>query len=91
MVDELGILKAQIAALQEEERELIGAIKRDMASDEITEMEGDLYRVTLSSSMRKTTAWKKIAMDLGATAQRIKGNTAATLVSTLRITARKTA
>ena len=82
--DQIGTLRATISELQAELKELEDGLKADGGDV----YEGELFRVTVSWSDRKTTAWKAIAEKLGASKQMIAGNTKATPVTTLRCTSK---
>lgn len=84
-VDQLGNLQAEIAALQVQETSL----KDELKAEGVGTIEGDLYDATVFDSERKTTAWKKIAEKLGATAQMISGNTKFSITTSVKVTARK--
>jgi hypothetical protein len=90
-IDELGMIKAQIAELRELEKQLSNKVKGEIFDSGEQAIEGDMYRACLTMSDRKVTDWKKIAMDLGASAQKIRANTKATGYSSLRVSARSTA
>lgn len=84
-VDQLGTLQAEILALQSQEKEL----KDELKLEGVGTYEGDLYDATVYDSERKTTAWKKIATKLGATAQMITGNTSVNITTSVKVAARK--
>jgi hypothetical protein len=83
MVDKLGALQAQIAGLRSIEREL----KDNLIASGFTEFDGDLFRATVAETSRNTVAWKKIATDLGASAQKIRANTKSTPVTAVKLVA----
>lgn len=83
-IDRIGTLRASIAELQAELKDLEGIAKCEPAGA----YEGELFRITISWSDRKTTAWQKIAKDLGASNQKIAANTKQSEVCSLRCTAR---
>lgn len=85
-VDQLGAVQAQIAELRKVEAQLKSAV---IFGGEDTE--GELFKATIVESERKVTDWKKIANDLGASAQKIRANTAISHVVSLRVVARSTA
>lgn len=85
IADKIGKKRAQIAKLQAELQDL-----ESIAKDEGDgAYEGNLFRITVSTTDRATTAWKKIAEKLGASRQMIKANTTYSEVTTLRCSARK--
>ena len=84
-VDQLGTLQAEISALQTQETELKDLLK----AEGVGTIEGDLFDATVYDSERKTTAWKKIATKLGATAQMIAGNTTKSITTSVKVAARK--
>ena len=47
LVDQLGIVKAQIADLEEKERDLIEAVKREALDSGVAVVEGVLFRAAL--------------------------------------------
>ena len=79
-IDKIGTLRASIADLQAELKELETLAKGEGDGA----YEGDLFRITISTSDRKTVAWKKIADKMGASNQMIAGNTSLTQVTALR-------
>ena len=86
--DDLGRIKAEISDLEIRKGELEDII---IESGE-TEVEGRLFRVTVSIYDRATVAWKKIAKKLNASRQIIKANTADPVeVITVKVVARKAA
>jgi hypothetical protein len=71
IVDQLGTLKAKIAELEKQEEVL-----RDALVDSgLEEIDGRLFRATVSCFEVKTTAWKAIAERLGASRQLIAAST----------------
>lgn len=84
MVDELGTVKAEIAALQNREKILTDKLKLTG----LTEIDGTLFRATVSTCERETVDTKRLRADLGdaiMAAYLVK-----TSVSTCRVNARKT-
>lgn len=57
IVDTLGALKAEIAALQERE----SAIKADLIATGLTAIDGTIFRATLSTTERRSTSAEKLA------------------------------
>ena len=83
-IDRIGTLRASIADIQSELKDLESIAKCEPAGS----YEGELFRITISWTDRKTTAWKAIAEKLGASNQMIAGNSKETEVCALRCTAR---
>lgn len=90
-IDRLGRIQAEIALLREEEAILKAKVKGEIFDSGEASLEGDLFRATLINTVRKVVDWRKIAMDLGATARKIRANTNESEVFSLRVTARSTA
>ncbi len=88
IVDDLGRLKAEIADLEVRKGELEDVLVESGAA----EIDGRLFRATVSIYDRATVAWKKIANKLNASRQLIKANTADPVeVITVKVVARKAA
>jgi hypothetical protein len=87
-IDQLGAVKAQIAELKELEKQLSAKVKGELFESGERALEGDLFRAVLSIATRDVTDWKKIAIDLGASKQKIVSNTKQVPVNTLRVSAR---
>ena len=85
LADQLGVLQAEIAVLEAQESDL----KELLKAEGVGTYEGDLYDATVFDSERKTTAWKKIAEKLGASAQMVAGNTTASITTSVKVIARK--
>ena len=83
LADELGDLRAALKPLLECQKEIETRLKTSGEK----EVNGSRYRVTVSISNRASTAWKKIAMALKPSAQRIAANTSHAPVTTLRVKA----
>jgi len=88
-VDELGAVQAAIASLRKEEAKLKGEIFT--ADQQGLETVGDLFKATVIEAERTTTDWKKIAIDLGASDQRIRANSTTQTVVSMKVTALSTA
>ncbi|KKK57162.1 hypothetical protein LCGC14_3057260 [marine sediment metagenome] len=58
--DDLGIVLAEIAALQEQK----GDLQKVLIDSGFDEIDGELFRATVSHSVRKQVAWKRIAEEL---------------------------
>ena len=87
VVDELGLVRAEIAELQDRKKEYEQILK-DSGEDEI---EGRIYRATVSRFTQLKTAWKAIAEKLGASRQIITANTSEVDVERVNVVARKAA
>jgi hypothetical protein len=74
IVDELGLLKAEIADLTEKRADLEQILK-DSGKDAI---DGKIYRATISRFSQLKVAWQKIAVKLEASRQIIKANSSRT-------------
>lgn len=82
-IDELGQLKAQIAELKKREDEL----KDILESAGITKAEGELFRVSITESVRETLDMEAVRAKLSP--QFIRAHTKETRYTTVRVTARK--
>ena len=86
-VDRLGEIKAAQATLQAE----FDKIRAELEDAGLSEIDGNAYRVTFSTSTRTSTDWRKIAERLKASPQLIRAHTTTSEPSTtMRVTARKT-
>ncbi len=83
--DDLGIVLAEIAALQEQK----GDLQKVLIDSGFDEIDGELFRATVSHSVRKQVAWKRIAEKLGVSNQQIAANTKKIPIDTVRVVARK--
>ena len=83
--DDLGIVLAEIAALQEQK----GDLQKVLIDSGFDEIDGELFRSTVSHSVRKQVAWKRIAEKLGVSKQQIAANTKKIPIDTVRVVARK--
>jgi pyruvate-formate lyase-activating enzyme len=101
-IDELGTIKASLAALKTDETRLkdrvVAMATRGTAGTETWSREGDLFRASVSWSDKVTTDWKAVAEDLAqrfdipqADLARILKKHTSTLpdVVTVRVSARK--
>ena len=84
-IDSLGLIKAQIADLEAQEKVL---------RDQIAELgagayDGDLFRASVSIADRETIDWRAIAEKLEPSRQLITAHTSAKTVTTVRVAARK--
>jgi hypothetical protein len=84
IVDDLGTVKAEIAALQEKEKALVAKLKLTG----MNEINGTLFRATISDAERETVDTKQLRADLGE--ELIAPYLRSTSVSTCRVSARKT-
>ena len=87
--DELGDARARLKVLKDEIKDLENVLVEHCLATGDEVVEGSKFRVTVSRFMRATTAWKKIAMDLGASAVRIAKNTKKNAVTKVSCTAHK--
>ena len=85
IADRIGRKRAEIAKLQDELADLEAEAKEYGEGA----YEGNLFRITVSTTDRATTAWKKIAEKLGVSRQMIQANTVYSEVTSLRCSARK--
>ena len=83
--DDLGVILAEIAALQEQK----GDLQKILIDSGFDEIDGELFRATVSHSVRKQVAWKRIAEKLGVSNQQIAANTKKIPIDTVRVVARK--
>ena len=85
LTDELGAVRAQLADLKDRE----GEIKATLGESGLDVVEGELFRVAISHTFRKSTAWKAIAAKLKPSRQLIAANTVDTPVTSIRTSARQ--
>ena len=83
--DDLGTILAEIAALQEQK----GDLQKVLIDSGFDEIDGTLFRATVSHSVRKQVAWQRIAEKLGVSNQQIAANTTKIDIDTVRVVARK--
>lgn len=86
LVDELGTVKGQIAALKSLEKKL----QEQLVATGNTEAEGLIFRATVSFANVESIDWKAIALRLAPSRQLIAGNTSYKPRTTVRLVARKT-
>jgi len=88
LVDQLGTIKAQIAGLVKQEKDLIEAIKRQiLARDgEDNGIDGVLFRAVLTCTIRESIDVKRLQAERPDIAAEFKQSTA---VEALRVVARK--
>lgn len=86
-VDRLGELHAAIAELKTKAEK----IRTELENAGLSEIDGNAYRVTFSTSTRTSTDWKTIAERFKPSPQLIRRHTTTSEPSTaMRVTARKT-
>lgn len=88
-IDTLGTLLAQIAEL-EKQAEAIKADLKDSATAPggSNVFEGDLFKATVIEANRSTVDWKKLAADLGITAEQLAAYTKTAAVFSVKVTSR---
>lgn len=88
-IDTLGKLLAQIADL-EKQAEAIKADLKDAATAPggVAVFEGDLFKATVVEANRSTVDWKKLAADLGITADQLAAYTKTAAVFSVKVTSR---
>lgn len=84
-VDQLGMLLAQIAELQERAEQ----IKDNLKNAGEGRHEGNLYDATVTLSQRNVIDYKQMVKDLAIDAQTVKRYTTTTASITCKVTARK--
>lgn len=85
LVDELGKLRAKIADLTAKEEEL----KETLRNSGESEIEGRLFRVTVSRTDVATVNWKEVANRLNPSSQLVNANTTVKERVTVKVVARK--
>jgi hypothetical protein len=85
--DELGTLLAQIATLTKADA-LKDAMKDVASNGGATVFEGALFKCSYVEANRSVTDWKKLAADLGISADKIAEYTSTTAVFSIKTTAR---
>jgi len=86
--DELGTLLAQIATLTKQADALKDAMKDLASNGGPTVFEGALFKASYIESNRAVTDWKKMAADLGISADKIAEYTSTTAVFSIKTTSR---
>ena len=86
MVDELGQVNAEIAALQEEAKALKTELKSRIA--EGSAAEGDLFRASHSVQHRSSVDWKTVAAKLNPSRQLVQAHTKESEVHTIKVSGR---
>lgn len=86
--DELGTLLAQIATLTKQADKIKDDMKDIASKGGPTVFEGALFKATYIESNRAVTDWKKLAADLGISADKIAEYTSTTAVFSIKATAR---
>jgi len=86
VVDEIGDIKAEIGQLEDRHKRLVKILK-DGGYERV---DGTEYSITITYNIvRDTVNWQKIAIDLGASRQRIAGNTSVSFYDRVLVTARR--
>jgi hypothetical protein len=86
--DELGTLLAQIATLTKQADAIKDAMKDAASNGGPTVFEGALFKASYVEANRSVTDWKKLAADLGVSADEIAEYTSTTAVFSIKTTAR---
>lgn len=86
--DELGTLLAQIATLTKQADAIKDAMKDIASNAGPTVFEGALFKSSYVEANRSVTDWKKLAADLGVSADKIAEYTSTTAVFSIKTTAR---
>ena len=86
--DELGTLLAQIATLTKQAESIKDSMKDIASNGGATVFEGALFKASYVESNRAVTDWKKLAADLGISADKIAAYTSTTAVFSIKTTAR---
>lgn len=86
--DELGTLLAQIATLTKQADAIKDAMKDIASSSDTKVFEGALFKASYVEANRSVTDWKKLAADLGISADKIAEYTSTTAVFSIKTTAR---
>ena len=84
LVDDLGTIRAQIAALQTDEREL----KKRLVDLGEKHVDGDLFKATVVESNRNNVDWKAIAEKLKPSRQLVAAHTKKSVVTSVRTAAK---
>ncbi len=84
LVDELGTIRAQIAALQSDEKQMKARLV-DLGEKHI---DGDLFKATVVESNRNTVDWKAVAEKLNPSHQLIAAHTRKSVVTSVRTAAK---
>lgn len=88
-IDKLGYLKAQIADLQKQAKELNNEVVQELDQRGLSSYDGALFQAAVVKQERKTVNWQKIALKFNPSVQLIAGNTKVTPVVSLKLSARK--
>ena len=86
--DELGTLLAQIATLTKQADAIKDAMKDAASNGGPSVFEGALFKASYVEANRSVTDWKKLAADLGVSADKIAEYTSTTAVFSIKTTAR---
>ena len=91
IADKLGDAKARAKLVADEIKGYEDALVEYGLANDVDAVNGWKYRVTVTRTERKVSAWKKIATDLGASVQKIAANTKRVAYTAVRCVALKTA
>jgi hypothetical protein len=83
-VDQLGILRSQIAGLKKQEDTLVASVRLSMNGDQV--LDGNLFRATLVVQMRESLVADKVRAFLHP--NQLRAATRVTEVQSLKLTAR---
>jgi hypothetical protein len=86
VVDQLGGIKAKVAHYKKLEADLVAKL----AESGLSEIDGSVFRATVSVADVEKIDWKTIAAKLEPSRQLIAGNTTHDTRTTVRVVARKT-
>lgn len=86
--DELGTLLAQVATLTKRADSIKDSMKDIASKGGVTVFDGALFKSTYVEANRSVTDWKKLAADLGISADKIAEYTSTTAVFSIKTTAR---
>lgn len=87
LADELGLIKAQIAELEEKQKTVRALL---IASGE-SAVEGDLFRASITEAARKEVNWKAIAEKLEPSRQLVQAHTRLNHFPVIRVSSRNAA
>ena len=82
LINTLGSLKAEAKILSDQ----IKAVETELKSEGIQTIETDIYKCTVSESIRSTVNYKKICADIKVSSQRLIANTKKSHIVSLRLT-----
>lgn len=88
-IDTLGALLAQIADLEKQADAIKNGLKDAATAPNGSKVfEGDMFKATVIESNRSTVDWKKLAADLGITADQLAQYTKTAAVFSVKVTSR---